>query len=150
MAVVAETNNGTIAGVKVEATFVSDGTIAIKPITQTNAGTVESSIAVVETAKAVASTTITAIEDNETVVLYRTYGLNASVTFYVNGVASNYASVSNSAKAVMQTNRLNTPVTITSDVVQINNFREYWVWLNIFGYLTGSNTTTFMGYQFVL
>ena len=55
-----------------------------------------------------------------------------------------------SAKAIMVTNRLNTPITITAEVVQINNFREYWVWLNLFNYLTASNTTTFIGYQFTL
>ncbi|MCR4874514.1 MAG: hypothetical protein K5923_02070 [Clostridia bacterium] len=150
MSVVAATNNGTISGVKVEATFVSDGTIAIKPFATTNSGTIASSIAIVETSKAVASTTISAPANNETVVLYRTYGLAGSVAFYINGVASNYASVSNDAKSVMQTNRLNTPVTITNEVVQINNFREYWVYINIFGYLSGSNTTTFIGYQFAL
>ncbi len=149
MSVVAATNNGAISGVKVEATFVSDGTIAIKPFATTNTGTIASSIAIVETSKAVASTTITALANNETVVLYRTYGLAGSVAFYIDGVLSNYASVSNDAKAVMQTNRLNTPVTITNEVVQINNFREYWVYLNIFRYLCNP-PETFIGYQFVL
>jgi len=150
MSIIASSNAGTISNINLDAIYVCDGTIEIKPIAAINTGTISSSIAIIETAKAVASTTTTVLDSVETIVLFRTYGLNGSVTFYVNGSVANYASTSSDVKAIMQTNRLNTPVTITLEVVQIANFREYWAYINLFGYLLGSNTTTFIGYQIIL
>ena len=91
------------------------------------------------------------IKEN-TVILYRVYGLNGSAaTRLANANEETRAAITASVKAVIKTNRINSPITISEDVVQIANFREYWAWVNLFkGIFTGSNTTTFIGHEFIL
>ena len=147
--IVSTNNEGTISHVNIDAAIASDNTVAIKAY---GAGTITDSLVVIDTTKNITvDDNVNATEKPNTVILYRVYGLNGSVAFRLSTAnETNRSALETSAKAIMVTNRLNTPVTITSEVVQINNFREYWVWVNVFKYLTGSNTTTFIGYQFVL
>ena len=149
ISIVATNNEGTINNITVEAAIASDNNVTLKVF---GAGTITSSLAVIETTKNITvEANVNTTEKPSTVILYRVYGLNGSVAFRLSEAnEENRAAIVASAKAVMVTNRLNTPITITSEEVQINNFREYWVWLNLFNYLTASNTTTFIGYQFTL
>ena len=160
LGVVADSANGTLQNVKIDALAVSDSAYTLKPF---GAGTITTSYAVIETTKNITvDDNVAVAEKPNTIILYRTYGLSGSVAFRLSTAnESSRATFETTAKTILKANRLNTPITISNvDVVTINNFREYWVWVNIFRYLTPSNSVTitagvvtagtFIGNEFVI
>ena len=157
MSVVANENDGAISNVTIHAKFASDNAVTISPFANSGTGSVETSTAVTETIMTKDNVTINPLQDVDTIVMFRTFGLgnNAGIIYYLNSnsITSTYSAIvtaNDKVPAIITTNRLNAPITISNDIAQVVNFRQYWAWKNIFPWLAASNSTTFTGYQFEL
>ena len=91
--------------------------------------------------------------------MFRSYGnktvANNIVAVYINGVGDkSYSNISGTTQTFINECIINAPLTITNTsgtvTVKVENFRQYWAYINICPWLTGSNVATFIGYQFEL
>ena len=166
--IVANTNNATgeekgIQSVKAEGYIYSiANAITISPIAANGSGKVSSNVGFVQTNMAKAKTTLldtSSDETSELVVMFRSYGnktvANNIVAVYINGVGDkSYSNISGTTQTFINECIINAPLTITNTsgtvTVKVENFRQYWAYINICPWLAGSNVATFIGYQFEL
>lgn len=166
--IVANTNNATgeekgIQSVKAEGYIYSiANTITISPIAANGSGKVSDNVGFVQTNMAKAKTTLldtSSDKTSELVVMFRSYGnktvANNIVAVYINGVGDkSYSNISGTTQTFINECIINAPLTITNTsgtvTVKVENFRQYWAYINICPWLAGSNVATFIGYQFEL
>lgn len=166
--IVANTNNATgeekgIQSVKAEGYIYSiANAITISPIAANGSGKVSNNVGFVQTNMAKAKTTLldtSSDETSELVVMFRSYGnktvANNIVAVYINGVGDkSYSNISGTTQTFINECIINAPLTITNTsgtvTVKVENFRQYWAYINICPWLAGSNVATFIGYQFEL
>ena len=166
--IVANTNNATgeekgIQSVKAEGYIYSiANAITISPIAANGSGKVSGNVGFVQTNMAKAKTTLldtSSDKTSELVVMFRSYGnktvANNIVAVYINGVGDkSYSNITGTTQTFINECIINAPLTITNTsgtvTVKVENFRQYWAYINICPWLTGSNVATFIGYQFEL
>ena len=140
--VVADTNNGTIDNIKLEGSFVSNGTVTVNGITNTNNDT--NSAYVLQTGM---NTGITfAGTTNNEVVILRDFG-STSFSVYINNAVSAISNVSDSVTILIKSHVLDKLQLAVSDsgVVTISSFRQYWAYINICPWLTPSTNIYSIG-----
>ncbi|MCI7402056.1 MAG: hypothetical protein MSH40_05210 [Christensenella sp.] len=166
--IVANTNNATgeekgIQSVKAEGYIYSiANAITISPIAANGSGKVSNNVGFVQTNMAKDKTTLldtSSDKTSELVVMFRSYGnkivANNIVAVYINGVGDkSYSNISGTTQTFINECIINAPLTITNTsgtvTVKVENFRQYWAYINICPWLAGSNVATFIGYQFEL
>ena len=162
MSVVSTNNNGSLDNIKVEAEFVSDKNATVKVVANNNSGTTTNSTAFVQTSMVSYSVEAESSSTNDIVVLERTYNVknldNIITKVTINGLDTNSTTSSAYTLSDISENVINlailglnnTGLTIENKVVKINNFREYWAYVNICPFLSVSaeDLAGFIGVEF--
>ncbi len=161
MSVVSTNNNGKLDNIKVEAEFVAEENVVIKVVANNNSGTTTNSTAFVQTSILSYSVEAESSSTNDIVVLQRVYNEknidNIVTKITINGLDTNPSSsaytlsdISENAMNLAIQGLNNTGLAITNKVVKINNFREYWAYVNICPFLSISeeDLAGFIGVEF--